>query len=369
VKILFVDDEPHFLAGLCRMLRSESHEWEAEFVTSVDAALETVAGTRFDTVVSDVNMPGKSGFDLLAAMQQDPRTKNIPIIILTGNAESDLKRRALDLGATDLLNKPVQLEDLLARLRSVLRLKQYQDQLENQNQILEEKVRERTRELEYSRQDIIWRLAKAGEFRDPETGEHVMRVALCSRLLAQAAGLDGALTRQIFLTSPLHDIGKIGVPDEILRKQGSLPPAEMELMRRHCEIGEAILLEHPRGMKTMLESLLGTAPDGLLPDADIMRVTAAEIAGGHHEKWDGSGYPRKLQGAAIPVPARIVAIADVFDALRSELPYKRPFDAERSVSIIAEAGGTHFDPELVEAFQTLVNQFEEVRAAFGENRQ
>ena len=183
-KVLFVDDEPNFLNGIRRMLRSQRDDWSMEFVNGVEEALERCSETEFDTVVSDVNMPGKTGLDLLRALRGDERTRAIPIIILTGNAETDLKRQALDLGATDLLSKPVGHEDLVARLRSVLRLKEYQDELRDQNEYLEQRVKERTAELENARRDIIWRLAKAGEFRDEETGEHAIRVACCCRVLA-----------------------------------------------------------------------------------------------------------------------------------------------------------------------------------------
>jgi putative two-component system response regulator len=252
-RILFVDDEPNFLNGLRRMLRDKREEWDMTFVHSVDEALRALAEESYDAIVSDVNMPLKTGFDLLAALAANPATQTIPTIILTGNAESDLKRRALDMGATDLLNKPVLVEDLRARIQSALRLKIYQDALKAQNEVLEQRVRERTRELEISRLDIIWRLAKAGEYRDEDTGDHVLRVACCSRILAENLDLPRETVERIFLASPLHDIGKIGIPDGILLKRGSLSERERTLMETHCKIGANVLLSPPRGIEAFLE--------------------------------------------------------------------------------------------------------------------
>ncbi len=362
-QILFVDDEPNFLAGLRRMLRSYRDRWELHFAEGVDAALARCREIEFDTIVSDVNMPERDGFDLLAALKRDALTRDIPVIILTGNAENDLKRRALDNGATDLLNKPVSMEDLTARLRNATRLKEYEDILRNQNVVLEKKVRERTAALEHSRLDIIWRLAKAGEFRDEDTGAHVMRVAACSRVLSETMGLDRDFTEALFTTSPLHDIGKIGIPDGILLKSGKLTVDERHMMERHCEIGAAILLEKPRGTEYFdlphpevaeaLHEELGFGYD--------LRILAAELALTHHEKWDGSGYPRGLEGKAIPVSGLIVAVADVYDALRSVRAYKPAFSVEETVANMMKGKGTHFSPEVLEAFEQSVDTFEEIR--------
>ena len=188
-QVLFVDDEPNFLSGIKRMLRPYREEWDMYFAGSVDEAVAMVKEKEFDTIVSDVSMPIKSGLDLLSELQELDTFSKTPVIILTGNAEADLKRRALDLGATDLLNKPVAQEDLVARLHSTLRLKSYRDELQNQNALLEIRVQERTQDLEIARRDIVWRLAKAGEYRDEETVDHVIRVALCSKILATQMNL------------------------------------------------------------------------------------------------------------------------------------------------------------------------------------
>jgi putative two-component system response regulator len=240
-QVLFVDDEPNFLSGIKRMLRDHCNKWELHFAGGVDEAVSMAKEVEYDTLVSDVSMPLKSGLDLLRELKELGISARTPVIILTGNAEADLKRNALDLGATDLLNKPVAKEDLVARLQSMLRLKSYRDELQNQNELLEFRVRQRTQDLEIARRDIVWRLAKASEYRDEETGDHVVRVALCCKVLSEAMGLSADDVNLIFLTSPLHDVGKVGIPDSILFKLGKLDLDERSIMESHCAIGASIL--------------------------------------------------------------------------------------------------------------------------------
>ena len=363
-KILFVDDEPNFLDGIRRMLRGQRDKWSMEFVNSVDEALERAMETDFDAIVSDVNMPGKNGLDLLRALRGQESTQAIPIIILTGNAETDLKRQALDLGATDLLNKPVGHEDLVARLHSVLRLKAYQDELRDQNIILERRVRERTADLEHARRDIIWRLAKAGEFRDEETGNHVIRVACCCRILATAMALPQDEIEKIFLTSPLHDVGKIGIPDRVLLKPGALDKSERLIMERHCEIGQSIVLAQPKGIAAFLDSYEKQDSLRVAPEADALREKAATIIMTHHEKWDGSGYPASLKGDEIPIGGQICAVADVYDALRSVRPYKESYGVQETMQRMRAECGTHFSPDIHGVFETVADEFEEIRTRF-----
>lgn len=365
-RVLFVDDEPNFLNGIRRMLRSHRDAWHMEFAGGVDEAVAMTEDGAYDAIVSDVNMPLKTGLDLLAILRDRPATQYVPIIILTGNAESDLKRRALDLGATDLLNKPVGQEDLVARLRSVLRLKAYQDQILNQNEFLEQRVRERTADLERARRDIIWRLAKAGEYRDEETGDHVIRVACCSRALAAELGLSKQDVQTIFLTSPLHDLGKIGIPDRILLKNGTLTEDERAIMEKHCEIGASILKAQPRRIAAFLDECADYADDGQSSEADTLREMAIRIILTHHEKFDGSGYPNKLKGDDIPVCGQIVAVADVYDALRSERPYKRAYTVEETLEHMRHGRGSHFAPEVYDAFMRISGNFEEIRQRFTE---
>ncbi len=365
-QILFVDDEPNFLDGLRRMLRSHRDDWEMVFVESVEAALAATKMMTFDAIVSDVQMPAKTGFDLLHLLRQEEATANIPIIILTGNAETDLKRRALEHGATDLLNKPVNFEDLTARLLSVLRLKSYQDDLRSQNEFLEERVKERTAELAILHRDIFWRLAKAGEYRDEETGNHVIRVAGYCATLAKALGLAPEYIETISLTSPLHDLGKIGVPDAILLKPGKLTPEEWRLMRKHCEMGRDILLARPKGMIGFLGHPKSAAEETAIITSDPIRQMAAEITMSHHEKWDGSGYPHGLKGEKIPLSGRLVAIADVYDALRSGRPYKDPFSLEKALEIMRAGTGSHFDQAVFAAFEEVHGEFEQIRGNYSD---
>ncbi|MDK1020242.1 MAG: response regulator [Candidatus Hydrogenedentes bacterium] len=362
-KILFVDDDPNFLDGIRRMLRGQRDNWSMEFVNGVEEALQRCSETEFDTVVSDVNMPGKTGLDLLQALRGDERTRAIPIIILTGNAETDLKRQALDLGATDLLNKPVGHEDLVARLRSVLRLKAYQDELRDQNAYLEQRVKERTAELENARRDIIWRLAKAGEFRDEETGEHVIRVACCCRVLALALELPDEEIQNIFLTSPLHDVGKIGIPDRILLKPGILDESERLIMEEHCKIGASILMAQPKGIVAFLDSFDETSLEPAV-EADRLRELATTIIMTHHEKWDGTGYPQGLKGDEIPIVGQICAVADVYDALRSKRPYKESYCVEETMEQMRADCGSHFSPRIFSAFESIADEFEKIRKQF-----
>ena len=358
-KLLFVDDEPQFLAAMQRLLRRHQDEWQVLFAKSVQEALGLITTNSFDVILSDVQMPGKSGFDLLAELQDNKTTRSIPVIILTGSGEENIKSKALRNGATDLLNKPVDYDDLIARITSALRLKNYQDEIIEQNLNLEKKVRERTAELAFLHHDLIWRLAKAGEMRDEETGEHVIRVAGYSRQIAIAMGLSKKETDLIFFTSPLHDIGKIGIPDSILLKPGKLNAEEWSIMSRHCQLGAAILLEKPRGMALLeVENHFASASFAI---DDEIKNTAATIALSHHEKWDGSGYPQGLAGINIPLQGRIVAFADVYDALRSKRPYKKVFSRDVTWSIIEKSVGTHFDPEIYSMIKDMQDTFEHIR--------
>ncbi|MBU3953300.1 MAG: response regulator, partial [Proteobacteria bacterium] len=283
--LLFVDDENNYLKAMERMLHKQKALWNIFSAQSVDQALALTRTIAFDVIISDVNMPEKSGFDLLKSLQKARSTRTIPVIILTANSEGDLKRKALELGATDLLNKPVSYEDLVARITSALRLKSYQDELIYHNLSLETKVKERTLQLDHLHQDLIWRLAKAGELRDEETGDHVVRVGHYSRIIAQNLNLSQEEIDLIFLTAPLHDLGKIGIPDAILLKKNKLTKTEWTAMKTHCKIGADILLEKPKGMKAFYA--LKEEENPLPWIQDPLKTYAAIIAMTHHEKWDG----------------------------------------------------------------------------------
>jgi putative two-component system response regulator len=361
-RILFVDDERNVLDGLRRILRAERHLWDMTFVDSADQALDAARAADLDAVVSDVNMPGKDGLALLAEMRANEKTQDVPIIILTGRHESDIKRRALNLGATDLLNKPVDPQDLIARLRSAIRLKVHQDRLKGQNALLEREVEQRTADLVQSRLDIIWRLGKAAEYRDEETGNHVVRVGCHCRVIAESLGADREFIETLFLTSPLHDLGKIGIPDAILLKRGPLTADERNVMRRHCAIGAKILRESSRVMNAFL-AWRGTHtrnPEDRSQDALLKMASLIALA--HHEWWDGSGYPAGIAGEQIPLEARIVALADTYDALCSERPYKPALTETEALRIIQSEVHRHFDPGVHAAFEASIPEWRAIRS-------
>ncbi len=362
-RLLFVDDDRSLLDLFSRMLKG--HLWDAHFCDCVDDALACLGQNSIDTVVVDIRMPGKDGFDLLTAIRSSKKTSQIPVIILTGDSDRGLKRKALDLGATDLLNKPVSREDLFARIRSSLRLKEFQDRLSSQVIDLDRRVHERTRQLEASQREVIWRLAKAAEYRDDETGNHVIRVALISRMLAEELGMDRDFVDLIFMTSPLHDIGKLAIPDSILLKDGRLSPQERKLMEQHCLMGAEILSLQPKAW-----AFSGLFSFDIFSVGEETRnpllLMASAIALGHHEHWDGTGYPRGLKGKAISLESRIVAVADVFDALTSWRPYKPPLEEDEASRIVIESSGRHFDPDVVNAFIRKRQNLSEIRKQFRE---
>jgi len=364
-QILLVDDEQPVLDALHRMLRSHRDVWEITCVDRPEAAWELLMENSFDAVVSDIKMPGMSGLALLERIRQTERTKGIPVVMLTGLSTRELKRQALDMGAADLLNKPVEPEDLVARLRGVLRLKSYQDELKAHNELLERRVHERTLDLFHARLDIIWRLGKAAEHRDDATGNHVIRVGCTCRAIAETMKMDRDLVETLFLAAPLHDIGKIGIPDAVLRKRGPLSPDEWEVMKQHCHIGARILREDCRA-KTAFWQWRGSGPQfDRSPDNPVLEM-GASIALTHHEKWDGTGYPQGLSGEEIPLVSCIVAISDVFDAMTSKRPYKDPYPEDQALEIIRDQVGTHFAPDTFAAFMDALPEIRSIRERFAD---
>lgn len=360
--LLFVDDEQYYLKGMERMLHQRKNQWKIFFAQSVNQAMELIEIHPFDVIITDVKMPDKTGFDLLVHLQKSKHTRTIPVIILTGSSDRALKRKALECGATDLLNKPIDPEDLLARITSALRLKSFQDEVIRQNITLEAKVNERTRALEFLHHDLVWRLAKAGELRDEDTGDHVVRVSHYSRVIAESLVLSPKEVDLIFLTAPLHDLGKIGIPDGILLKKGRLSPGEWEIMKQHCQIGAAILTDEPKGMGTFY-ALKSNAPPKIDMD-DTVRQFAATIAMSHHERWDGTGYPKGLKQTDIPLSGRIVAFADVYDALRSIRPYKGACSGDEAWKALGDSAGTHLDPDIFKSIQGLKSHFESIHTTY-----
>lgn len=366
-QILFVDDEQPVLDALRRMLRSYRSLWEITCVNRAASAWELLLGHDFDAVVSDIKMPGMNGLELLDRIQHTERTKNIPVIMLTSLSNRQTKRQALDLGAADLLNKPVEPEDLVSRLRAALRLKAFQDRLKLHNRLLKRRVQQRTRDLVQARLDIIWRLGKAAEHRDDATGNHVIRVGCMSRAIAEVLGMDHEFIETLSLAAPLHDIGKIGVPDAILRKPGPLTPEEEELMKQHCRIGARILSGDCKARVAFREwQGLPAKATGESRGNPVLEM-GATIALLHHEKWDGTGYPRGLRGEEIPLEAGIVAISDVFDAMTSERPYKARYDEDLAMHIIRENAKTHFVPEVYSAFMAAIPEIRSIRQRLGDD--
>jgi len=296
----------------------------ADPVSALDWAREHVA----DLIILDFHMPEMNGITFVNAVRQRPEYEHVPIVMVTVDLDDSLRMGALEAGVTDFLHKPVNVRECAARCRNLLRLRQQQLNLEGRADVLSNLVRRATRDVRQREEETLNRLAKAGEFRDEETGNHVLRMARYSALIATAIGMAPAYADTILKAAPLHDIGKIGVPDHILLKAGKLTSEEWEIMAKHPLIGYEIL----RGSVSKYISM------------------GADIALTHHERFDGSGYPRGLAGEQIPLSGRIVAIADVYDALTSVRPYKAAWPAERALDYIRENSGGHFDPRLAGAF-------------------
>jgi putative two-component system response regulator len=329
--ILVVDDEETNLLILRRVLERAgySHVYSTMDPYSVP---ELFVRHEPDLVVLDLHMPGIDGFQLMERLARVAGGRaSVPCLVLTADVTEDVKRRALESGARDFLTKPFGSTDLLLRVRNLLEVQQLHRRLRQQNANLEQQVADRTRDLEHARLEILGRLALAAEFRDDETQQHAWRIGRTCGLLAKAIGLADHQVELIERAAPLHDIGKIGVPDAILLKQGKLTAEEFEQVKAHTLIGAKIL----SGSET-----------------PVLRV-AEMTAWTHHERWGGGGYPRGLRGEDIPLAGRIVAVADVFDVLTHARPYKEAWPVGRSVAEILSGRGQQFDPAVVDAFASL----------------
>lgn len=359
--LLFVDDEIKVLDAFRRMLRPFAETWNVHFVSDSRTAADVAKDYHVDIIVTDLCMPFVSGIDLIRKLQECDDTRYIPVIVVTGQSDCGLKRQALDIGAADLLNRPVELEDLLARVRSSLRLKACYDELHCRNSELEFRVRERTQQLRQSRLEIIERLGKAAEYRDCATGRHVVRVAHFSRLIAQELKLPQDEIDTIFAAAPLHDVGKIAIPDSILLKRGVLAEDERRIMNTHCAVGEQILSVNVDRLIDLqaVHQTEGDCSDNSF--CDPLLDTARQIAATHHEHWNGQGYPKGLTGEEIPLAGRIVAVADVFDALTTSRPYKPEFSTVKAVEIMSGLSGQQFDPRVFAAFLAVLPEIEATR--------
>ena len=317
-RILVVDDEPVNLQVLRQVLQPD---WRLLFATDGARALELARSQQPALILLDVMMPGMDGYAVCAALKADPATAHVPVIFVTALGDVQDETRGFDAGCVDYITKPISAPVVRARVRTHLSLVRMQ-------------------ELEETRLQIVQRLGRAAEYKDNETGMHVIRMSHYAHRLALAAGCDAAWAHDLLSAAPMHDVGKLGVRDAILQKPGKLDDNEWTVMRQHPQFGAEIIGEHPSRMLRLARS----------------------VALSHHEKWDGSGYPQGLAGEAIPLEARIVALADVFDALTSERPYKKAWPAEQAMNFIAEQAGLHFDPALVQLFVPLLTQLLEIRA-------
>lgn len=348
-KIAVIDDEPVNIKVVCRLLNLQGFE---NFVSTNNAeqAIALIQAEQPDLILLDLMMPGISGLDILRQLRQDTATQHTPVVILTASTDHDTRIEVLQAGANDFLNKPIDPSELAPRLSNIISLKQHQDQMRDYSKELETAVRERTAELEASRQDVIHCLARAAEYRDDDTGHHVLRVGKYARLIGEALGFAGESAVTLEHAAQLHDVGKIGVPDSILQKPGKLTDEEFSIIQKHCGFGKRILHPYALAEEKMVRThaKLGAAilEVGSSPVLDL----ATKIALTHHEWWDGTGYPLGLKGEDIPLEGRITAVADVFDALSSRRCYKDAFPLDKCFQILEEESGTHFDPAVVEAF-------------------
>lgn len=340
-RILVVDDEPANVKLIDRMLQAQGCE---HVVTMQDPreVVQRVAEERFDLILLDLNMPYLDGYQVMERLNQLDLPLRPPVVVLTAQHGQDFLLRALSLGARDFITKPFDRNELLMRVRNLLEAHLAHQFLNAQKELLENMVRTRTEELRRSRLQIVRHLGKAAEYRDEETGNHILRMSHICALLAGGMGWSDARCDLLLNASPMHDVGKIGIPDSILLKPGKLDADEWEIMKTHTTIGAR-----------MLEG----------DDSDLM-VMAREIALTHHEKWDGSGYPKGLVGRDIPMSGRIAATADVFDALTSERPYKSAWSVEDAMEFIRANAGSHFDPALVRVLEEKLPEVLEIKARF-----
>jgi two-component system response regulator RpfG len=325
--ILILDDQEVTVKLLSQYVRKITKIKNIEVVEFTDErkAISWLLKNRVDLILLDYKLNSMSGIDVISVIRLYPQHHNVPIIMVTEFDQPDIRFNALDAGATDFLAKPINPDECKARCTNLLRLREHQVKLEAQ--------------VENSLKDTISRLARAGEFRDLETGNHIYRIARYSRLIAERLGLSAQQCELIEVASPMHDLGKIGIPDHILLKPGRLTDAEWQIMRQHSEIGHQILSGS---------------------DSKYMR-TGATIALHHHEKFDGSGYPHGLKGEEIPIEARIVAVADVFDAVTTIRPYKTAWSFDDALSYLTSNSGKHFDPECVRIFKSELAAVNDIR--------
>lgn len=339
-----VDDNETNLMLLEQIVRKVSGDVEmSSFIDPVEA-LDASTRRMPDLVLVDYMMPVVDGHEFILRLRAMPGGREVPVIMITAAADRAVRQKALENGVTDFLTKPVDPSEVRVRVTNLLALRRSHLRLRDQNRWLADEVRKATQAVFDREEELIVRLAKAAEFRDPETGGHINRMAHYSFLIAQGLGMPKEQCALVLKAAPMHDVGKLGTPDGILLKPGRLSDDEMVVMKRHSDIGHAIL----DGSSSQLIQL------------------GAEIALSHHEKWDGTGYPARLAGETIPLSGRIVAVADVFDALTSERPYKLAWELTRARDFLAENSGKHFDPRCIEVFLAAWDEVLAIKAKFAD---
>ncbi len=370
--VLVVDDTRTNLAIMGDLLSSQ---YRVRVANSGARALQAAhTQPRPDLILLDIMMPEMDGYEVMRQLQADPKVRDIPVIFVTAMGADEDEEHGLQLGAVDYVTKPIRPAILLARVKAHLELKHARDLLQNQNTYLEKEVGLRMRENELVKNVSIHALALLAEKRDNETGNHLVRTRSYVQVLIEhlqdhprfAQALREPQRSMIIRAAPLHDIGKVGIPDQILLKPGKLTPDEFEVMKQHAQIGADALNEAVR-------RVLGPNPDAATevkagPSALAFLEIARQIAQSHHEKWDGTGYPQRLRGEDIPVGARLMALADVYDALTCRRHYKDPFPLEKVEQIIREGRGVHFDPAVVDAYTACRDQFLDIAQRFADER-
>lgn len=333
-RIVIIDDQAISRKLLDKLIGTIEQSAEVRSFADPVEALRWIEQNTPDLVLTDYKMPNLDGVSFTRLFRQTPNCADVPLVMVTCIEDREIRYQALEAGATDFLTKPVDQVECRARCRNLLTMRHQQQFIKDRNLWLEHRISEATHAIRTRERETLIRLAKAGEYRDEETGNHVLRMARYSRLIAEELGLPADEIKAIEIASPMHDIGKIGIPDAILLKPGKHTPEEFEIMKRHTLIGYEILKESPSKYLQM----------------------GATIAVGHHEKFDGSGYPFGLRGEEIPLCARVVAVADVFDALTSVRPYKPAWPVQDATAYLRKQRGQHFDPSCVDRFLARFNR-------------